>query len=495
MSHDACLLKAIQSCPSGDCKGSTTTGTVGPPRGCFAKTGPSYLQFIEKMLVWYTSAMIERTREPGFVQAYRLFVVIRIIFWLVVGPVLVIIELAGNPNLSPEQAANQPLIQQLALPNIAPLLFLEALLLVLLSWPEALHRLGRWFVPLTLVIGVVPLLVGYYWWPAENPLQSPFTMFFFVTVLLIAWEYQYRYVFAYVFGLTVYQALVSPWPTHVPWTVPVGWLVLQGVMMLLAAYVTATLVSVQRQQRSALAQAYEQQAAANEQLQQYATTLEELSISRERNRLARELHDTLAHSLSALTVQLEAVTVLWSSHPERARRLLDQASETARTGLAEARRALQALRASPLQDLGLILAVRELAEAAAKRSGAQLELALPDRLDRCPSPTVEQGVYRIAQETLENVIRHAGAHMIRVRLEQTGAEMTLTVEDDGQGVDLETLQIPGTDTDDRFGILGMQERAALIGGQLEISSQAGQGTSVRLTAPVEGQADGPCPDL
>ena len=230
-------------------------------------------------------------------------------------------------------------------------------------------------------------------------------------------------------------------------------------------------------------------------MQQYATTLEELSISRERNRLARELHDTLAHSLSALTVQLEAVSALWNTHPERARRLLDQASETARTGLAESRRALQALRASPLQDLGLILAVRELAEAAAKRSGAQLELSLPDRLDRCPSPIVEQGVYRIAQETLENVIRHAGARTIRVSLEQTSTEMTLAIADDGQGVNLDALEIAGADADDRFGIRGMKERSALIGGRLEISSQAGQGTTVRLTAPIEGQEDGTCPDL
>ncbi len=445
--------------------------------------------------VWYTSAMRDRAPEPGFVQAYRLFVMIRIIFWLAVGPVLVLLELAGNPNLTPEQVTSQPLVQQMAFPNIAPLLFLEMLLLGILSWPLAPRRLGRWFVPLTLLIGIVPLLVGYYWWPAENPLQSPFTMFFFVTVLLIAWEYQYRYVFAYVFGLTLYQALVSPWPTQVPWTVPAGWLVLQGVMMLLAGYVTATLVSVQREQRSALAEAYKQQAEANEQLQQYATTLEELSISRERNRLARELHDTLAHSLSALTVQLEAVSALWNTRPDRARRLLDQAGETARTGLAESRRALQALRASPLQDLGLILAVRELAEAAAKRSGAALELSLPERLGRCPSPIVEQGVYRIAQETLENVIRHAGARTIRVRLEQADVLLTLAINDDGQGVDLDALELAGAAADDRYGIRGMKERAALIGGELEISSQAGQGTSVRLTVSLEGQEDGTCPDL
>ena len=76
---------------------------------------------------------------------------IRIIFWLVVGPVLVLIELAGNPGLSPEQVASQPLVQQMAFPNIAPLLFLDILLLGLLSWPLAPYRLGHWFVPLTLV--------------------------------------------------------------------------------------------------------------------------------------------------------------------------------------------------------------------------------------------------------------------------------------------------------------------------------------------------------
>jgi signal transduction histidine kinase len=453
-------------------------------------------------MVWYTARMRDPTPEPGFVQAYRLFVAIRIMFWLVVGPVLVLIELAGNPGLSPDEVARQPLIRQLAFPNIAPLLAVELVLLGLLFWREAPHRLGRWFVPLTLVIGIVPLLVGYYWWPAENPLQSPYVMFFFVMALLIAWEYGPRHILAYVVGLTLYQALVSPWPTHVPWTVPVGWLVLQGVMMLLAGYITATLVSVQREQRSALAQANaqlaranEQLAAANAQLQQYAATLEELSISRERNRLARELHDTLAHSLSALTVQLEAVGALWSTRPDRARQLLDQASETARTGLAESRRALQALRASPLQDLGLLLALAELAETAARRAGARLELRLPDQLAACPSPLVEQGVYRIAQETLENVVRHAGAQTICVRMEETGREMVLTVTDDGQGVDLDALAATGADADDRYGIRGMRERASLIGGQLVISSQAGQGTTVRLAVPVGAQEDGACPDL
>jgi signal transduction histidine kinase len=439
--------------------------------------------------------MRETTPEPGFLQAYRLFIVIRLLFWMEVGPVLILIQLAGNSELTLEQVSQQSLVQKLSFRNTGPLLLVEMLLLALLLWPQAQQRLGRWFVLLTLALGLLPLLVGYYRWPVENPLQSPFSMFFFVTAMLIAWEYQHRYVFVYVFALSVFEALVSPWPANVIWTVPVGWLVLQGVMMLLVGHVTATLVSVQREQRSALARAYQRQAAANEQLQQYAATFEELAISGERNRLARELHDTLAHSLSAAAVQLEAVRSLWSTQPDRARRILDQADDTVRTGLAEARRALQALRASPLQDLGLILAVRDLAESAAQRSGAELELHLPDELQEYPSLSVEQGVYRIAQEALENVVRHACARSLHVRLEETEGEIRLTVEDDGLGIHVEAVPPPRDEAGDHLGIRGMRERAHLIGGQLEISSPAGQGTRVRLIVHFTRKADGASLDL
>ena len=93
--------------------------------------------------------MIEDGPEPGFVQAYRLFVVIRILFWFAVGPALVLFELAGNPNLSPDQAASQPLLRDLTLPSIIPLLAIEFLLLALLFLPKAPERTGRAFVPIT----------------------------------------------------------------------------------------------------------------------------------------------------------------------------------------------------------------------------------------------------------------------------------------------------------------------------------------------------------
>ena len=115
--------------------------------------------------------------------------------------------------------------------------------------------------------------------------------------------------------------------------------------------------------------------------------------------------------------------------------MLEKANATARTGLAEARRALQALRASPLEDLGLALALQELAQTAAERTGARLELRVPDELKGCVSRPVEQGVYRIAQETLENVTRHAGASTIGVELRESHAGLMLCIQDDGQGIE------------------------------------------------------------
>jgi two-component system sensor histidine kinase UhpB len=170
--------------------------------------------------------------------------------------------------------------------------------------------------------------------------------------------------------------------------------------------------------------------------------------------------------------------------------MLEKADETARTGLAEARRALQALRASPLQEMGLPLAIRELAETAATRTGARLEMRVPDAMKACLPAEVEQGVYRIAQESLENVVRHAGATALLVELAEGPSGLCMTVQDDGHGMEA----APGAG-EEGLGIRGMQERAALIRGELAISSGTGLGTRVVLTIPLERSGDDPCPDL
>jgi len=144
-------------------------------------------------------------------------------------------------------------------------------------------------------------------------------------------------------------------------------------------------------------------------------------------------------------------------------------------GQAETRRALQALRASPLEDLGLALAVRELGASVAARNHLAVEMHTPERVERL-SPALEQAVYRVAQEALENVARHANARHVSVTLAVEGRRIALTVADDGQGFDVDAAL-----AEDRFGLRGMRERAELGGGMLEVISAPGQGTTVRLT--------------
>jgi len=426
--------------------------------------------------------MNDRELEPGFLRAFRFFIAIRIVFWIVIGPILVVLNVAQDPGVPLTEIAELTLIERLTLPNILPILGMEAVLL-LFTLPRVSRSLGRRFVPLMLVMALMPLLVGQYWWPAENPLQTPFVIFFFVMLVFIAWQYSFRYVLAYVVALTLYQARFTRLLEGLPVSFNLGWLVLQAAMMLIVGYIIVQLVSIHREQRAALAEAYERQAAAHRRLQQYTAMVEELTISRERNRLARELHDTLAHSLSAAAVQLEAFRAVWQANAVQAQRLLDQTDETIRRGLVEARRAMQQLRALPLDQEGLTEAMRQLAESAAERSGADLELHLAPGLDGQAAPAAEQGLYRVAQEALENVVRHADARHIVLRLEAVDSRLILTVGDDGQGIAAEGEEEPRGDRD-RLGILGMRERAGMVGGELDIQSRPGMGTTIRLAVPL-----------
>jgi signal transduction histidine kinase len=252
---------------------------------------------------------------------------------------------------------------------------------------------------------------------------------------------------------------------------PIGADGLLAFMFLSAAMITIgsfvrLLSNAEQDQRSALQ-------TANMQLRQAADTLEQLTISRERNAMARELHDTLAHTLSSLAVQLETARAYAQKDVQVTRRLIDEALDGTRSGLHETRRALQSLRASPLDDIGLVPAIRALAHSAAQRTDLALTLQLPHH--PLPlAPAVEQSLYRIAQEAIGNVVRHADAKQLCVEL-ITGPEIVLTVADDGRGFRGEGHPAPG-----HYGLLGMHERAALIGADLQLASAPQAGTTMRV---------------
>jgi signal transduction histidine kinase len=213
---------------------------------------------------------------------------------------------------------------------------------------------------------------------------------------------------------------------------------------------------------------------ANTRLTHYASTLESLTVSRERNRMAHELHDTLAHSLTALSVQLETVKAYWTIDRKKSRQLLDQSLASTRSGLEETRRVLKSLRASPLEEMGLLLALRELAQSTAKRANLGLDLNLPENLPFL-APDVEQCIYRIAQEAIENAINHANARSLAVSLSGANGTVKLVVQDDGEGFDPTQAEQAG-----HLGLLGMRERATMAGGEFTLESKKGSGTIATL---------------
>lgn len=218
-------------------------------------------------------------------------------------------------------------------------------------------------------------------------------------------------------------------------------------------------------------------ASLNRELRAHASTLEQLTVSRERNRMARELHDTLTHTLSALTIQLETMQAYQEKKPERVPEMLENSLKIAREGVSETRRALTSLRANPLEDLGLTLAIRELAEATAEKEGLDLDLAKL-KIIKPIMVDVEQTIYGVAQEAIANVEFHADATLLTVSLYQENQKIILEVRDDGRGFDLRQAHATG-----HYGLKGLQERAVLIGAELFITSQNKQGTSIRLEIP------------
>jgi signal transduction histidine kinase len=241
------------------------------------------------------------------------------------------------------------------------------------------------------------------------------------------------------------------------------------VLLFLVPLIVSILAERERQQHAELE-------AAHQRLRRYAATVEQLAISRERNRLARDLHDTLAHSLSALTVQLQALRALLANEPEAAQEAVGEISDLARRGLEESRQAIQALRSDPVETMGLTGALRESLQSFEARTGVRASLSVAGQ---DPDLTQEeaQALYRIAEEALTNVERHATASQVAVRL-ATGVDRTdLMVQDDGIGFD------PAAVDPHRFGLAGMQERASMIGATLEVESRHNAGTAIWCSLP------------
>lgn len=346
------------------------------------------------------------------------------------------------------------------------------------------NRLGKLFIPIAILAATATLLLEQYlltpraiFWQTDS--------FFFVLLILVSWQYNMLAVVAFssAVALADYALNLALRPTLFflsafappdasalgPAEVVIffGRQTSRVLTFIVLGLVITSLMNAQRKQRKELA-------GANQALIQHASTLEQLTTSRERNRLSRELHDTLAHTLSGLTVQLEALQTAWNKMPAQANVMVEKMLSATRTGLNETRRTLKNLRASPLEELGLALAVQTLAQDASVRNNFSLTMQVSEKNLELP-PEVEQSFYRVAQEALENVIRHANAKSVDLTLQKQNGRLELVIKDDGTGFDSGKAS-----ENERFGLTLMKERAELIEAQFSVESRLGQGTTVRM---------------
>jgi signal transduction histidine kinase len=253
-----------------------------------------------------------------------------------------------------------------------------------------------------------------------------------------------------------------------------------GVIVVQTAAISAGVVLAdkgmqQHQQReemvARLEAALEENAGLHAQL---LTQAREAGVLDERQRMAREIHDTLAQGLTGIIAQVQAAQRLWP-HPDRARPHLDQTLSLARESLAEARRSVQALRPGELDEAQLPDALRDLAQrwAADRQVGLRFDVTG----DRVPlSPAIEVALFRVAQEALTNVAKHANASRVGLTLSYLSDIVLLDIRDDGVGMNGKNGQ--------GFGLNSMKQRIRGVGGAMEIESTPGEGTAVNASVPM-----------
>ena len=410
--------------------------------------------------------MVNRTVEPGLLRIFRYFTGVAMAYFAIL-----VLYTAFQTHQLFSAAQGQLYL------NLATNWFLFGYL----SWPWLRRKLRGLHIPLALIIAsVVPILSNLIFLTEPASLEGlvmgswlllPILL---VPLVLIAWQHGFQYVLLFIiFTGGVQLALLAGVVGHMNIeTLPIlGAPFIQAFAFGAVGHIVSHLVLNLHAQREALID-------ANIKLSQHARIADQLATSRERNRLARELHDTLAHTLSAQAVNLEAIKVKMPDHDPEIFQMLQHSLDNTRQGLAETRRALKDLRAKQLEDLGLPLALRHLMDDVSLRANLDVKVQIPDSLPEL-SPDAEACVYRIAQEALENVIRHADAHHVSLQLLQEKNRLVMEIADDGIGF----ASTPGMQ--DRLGLKGMRERAMIAGGDLQVASQQGQGTKVQLA--IEGR--------
>ena len=204
----------------------------------------------------------------------------------------------------------------------------------------------------------------------------------------------------------------------------------------------------------------------------------ELAALQERERLARDLHDSLGHALVALSVQLEAVQRLYKVDPERASAQVDELKTLTRASMDDLRRSLAGLRAPGLGERPLSEALQTLSVDMGQRTHLEIKCHVAEEANGL-SPTLAEALWRVAQEALTNIERHASARNVGLRLDIRDQTAFLSVKDDGRGLPIDAEKQTG-----HYGLRGMRERVEGLGGTLTFSGNGQGGTLVEARLPI-----------
>ena len=296
-------------------------------------------------------------------------------------------------------------------------------------------------------------------------------IFLIIPLVYIAWQYKFTYVIIYCSLITLIEIIPNAFFTREDWYL-FGILSLgilgRGIILGLVGWIEYRLVELQRSQQKQLE-------ISNAKLRKYAFTTERLAQSQERNRIARELHDTLAHTLSSVAVQLEAVKTLFDVNSDEAKSLLAKSLENTRNGLRETRRTLKDLRASELETFGLTRAITNVLLSAKERTGFNVTTAISEGMDSLPDE-INHCLFRVVQEAVENIVRHSNAKNVSIKLFSLKNEIHLEIFDNGVGINKNVIN-----KKDNFGIQGMQERVEALGGSFSVSGNPNQGTLIDVS--------------
>lgn len=259
-----------------------------------------------------------------------------------------------------------------------------------------------------------------------------------------------------------------------------GSMILTTILMAIFVITYVTLYMRQNEAREQALSLAAELESANRQLSEYAAQVEDLTIANERQRMARELHDTLSQGLAGLILQLEAADAhLTNNRNDKAQSIIGNAMEQARSILADARHAIDDLRQpSSLDDLDSALRL----EISRFSTATGIPIIFnSDQIPPLPAPAKETLIRALA-ESLTNIANHAKAQNVAVNVRVKDASILLTIQDDGQGFDADSIP------SGHYGILGIKERVRLVNGSFEIQSKNGEGTLLKIEIPLSPPA-------